>query len=266
MKNNRKILNALLFSLLLPACTPIHISKGYKSESDYHFAKEIGNLTPRQVDILRSYGIENKSQMNLLILDVLRNGYAKNKATWNDILLFISDKKEAERKGISIAEQKQSRELKEEQDRKKRERSEAEERKKIEKIHAQERKKREQLDRKRQQEYAKKFTYTAVFSCNLSGRHMDSMLPCLSGSHSSYSQIELRNGSQYGLYQPWELDKIGKSIPSVGFVIPLQSNFLIKTRNLSEHLVLNLKIIHNQSQRVVWEKSVAQYGTIYVNQ
>lgn len=125
-----------------------------------------------------------------------------------------------------------------------------------------EKRRREVAERERQEraEYAKNFPYYAVLSCGFRGDHMN-ILACFAGRVGT--EIELRNGTQYGLYKVHDIGRLGRETRE-GLRIDLRRNFEIKAQNSNDTLVLGLKIYDRMNNEVVFEKQVARFGVILI--
>ncbi len=108
--------------------------------------------------------------------------------------------------------------------------------------------------------HAKEFPLYALISCTINGHHT-SIHACFSGDVGT--EIELRNGSQYGLYKSYQFQSIGRDTTD-GFVIDLRSPFQLKAQNASESLILGVKIIDRVSNKVRFEKQVSRFGVIKI--
>jgi hypothetical protein len=84
----------------------------------------------------------------------------------------------------------------------------------------------------------------------------------MSGRGSLKSELELTNGSQYKMYQPWEVREVGRETPE-GVVIALRSNHKIKLQNVDNTLILSMKVVANATGRVVYNKSASRFGLVY---
>tara|TARA_B110000003_G_scaffold112055_1_gene114689 strand:+ start:563 stop:1702 length:1140 start_codon:yes stop_codon:yes gene_type:complete len=109
---------------------------------------------------------------------------------------------------------------------------------------------------------AKEFPYYVVMSCGFNGSHMN-ILACFSGDYSD-TNLELTNGSDYGLYQIQQLSSLGKET-NEGLVINLRSTFSLTAQNASDNLILGAKVYSRASGQVVFQKQVAKYGSILVS-
>lgn len=114
---------------------------------------------------------------------------------------------------------------------------------------------------RRNQEFAKKFPYTAVLSCSIGGSGIVTLIACFSGSHNVNTQLEVRRGSFYRMYQYWEVLQAGEQTAQ-GIEIPLESQFSINAQNASESLLLNLKIVKTSTGEVLYQKSAARWGNV----
>lgn len=107
-------------------------------------------------------------------------------------------------------------------------------------------------------------SYTATFTCGMGPNNHINILACFAGVQgSSPTELELRNGDQYGLYKAHNLSDIGEEGPE-GFKIKLKNKFSIKAQNSDRTVVLGLKIIGDQTGSVVYQKQVGQYGVISI--
>ena len=107
---------------------------------------------------------------------------------------------------------------------------------------------------------AQEFPNYALITCSFSGRHTN-IYSCFGGNVDT--EIELTNGSQYGLYKLYQFNSIGKETGK-GFVINLRSNFKLKVQNSGDSLVLGVKIINRRNDGVLFEKQVSRFGVISV--
>jgi hypothetical protein len=105
--------------------------------------------------------------------------------------------------------------------------------------------------------------YYGVITCGMMGRHI-AMMHCLE----EYGSLEIKNGSEYGLYKFKDLVYTG--IPNAkegkeGLKINLRSNFSITARNHTEtDMVLGIKIYERSSNKILYEKKVSNMGIIKV--
>ena len=120
-----------------------------------------------------------------------------------------------------------------------------------------------QEEKRRQMELAKEFPYTATINCGMNGRHIN-IMACMSGSGSIQSQLELTNGSEYKMYQAWDVAQQAGRETSEGVVIPLRSSFKIKIQNVTDTLILTVKVVNNATGKVAFTESAAKYGTVRV--
>ena len=109
----------------------------------------------------------------------------------------------------------------------------------------------------------KEFPFYAVLTCSVGNSGGNAIIQaCFSGKYSK-TQIELTNGSEYGLYQNYEFNRIGKDT-NQGFVINLRENFAISVQNSSDSLILGLKIFNRKTKQQTFIKQVPQFGVIKV--
>ena len=87
------------------------------------------------------------------------------------------------------------------------------------------------------------------------------ILACFAGR--TGTEIELKNGSEYGLYKAHEIGRLGQETRE-GFIINLKSDFNLKAQNSHDTLVLGVKIIDRTTDGAVFEKQVARFGMISI--
>ena len=109
---------------------------------------------------------------------------------------------------------------------------------------------------------AKEFPYVARFTCTTNGIPVN-FISCFYGDNSVNTEIEIKNGQEYKLYQGFEFsnkfpnDKGAK-------VVNLRSNYSIVAQNAASNLILGLKILDRKTGVIVFEKQVSQFGAIKV--
>lgn len=89
---------------------------------------------------------------------------------------------------------------------------------------------------------------------------------CFSGSSSDTdTNLELRNGAQYDLYEPMNISQLGTRTAG-GIRIALAGEFELKMQNASDSMILSLKIVNNvpsaDFDKVLYEKKVSRFGVI----
>jgi hypothetical protein len=95
----------------------------------------------------------------------------------------------------------------------------------------------------------------------MQGNHIN-VLACFSGRHVG-TELELRNGDQYGLYKVYEISKLGTETRD-GLRIDLRRNFALKVQNSSDSLVLTVTIVESATNKRVFQKSAAKFGVVSV--
>lgn len=213
---------------------------GYASKADYDFAQQFPNANQSIVNQLKNNSIKSKSELDQAISALKNDRYVTGDPTYQDVFNYLKDKKAADSKKIPVLKQKEIRL--------------AEEKAASEKAAAE--------NRRRQAEHAKEFPYTATILCSFSGQNYITQA-CFSGSgkYGADTELEIRNGSNYKLYKPYELHQLGNTSGS-GLQIPLRNRFEIKAQNSNETLVLNLVIKSTATGEVLFQKSAARYGVI----
>lgn len=205
--------------------------------ADYAASQFAGSIdaSADQAKALAAQGISTKAQFDQAVADMKATKYGTGSSA-GEVLAYLTDKQAAP-KGQTALFVKQERERK---DRAAAEQQQAEE-------------------RKRQAEHAREFPYTATLSCGMNGQHYN-LFACFSGKYTK-TQLELRNGTQYKMYQAWEVGQAGRNT-NEGMVIPLRANFAIKAQNVDETLLLSLKVKETATGRTLYEKSAGRFGVV----
>jgi hypothetical protein len=112
------------------------------------------------------------------------------------------------------------------------------------------------------------YPYAAIITCSSSGIQAD-IVACFSGSSSRPdTNLEMKNGDKYNLYQPSDLWNLGEKT-SAGVRIPLARNFELTMQNASDMLILGVKIVNNipssDFDKVIYEKKAGEFGVIKVS-
>lgn len=214
--------------------------QGYENLAASEFASQIrGNA--ESLKNLAEKGIRDKPEFDRNVLEMRTAKYSDN-STVEDVLTYLNDKAAAAQKrgatALSIRDERATAQ-----------RVEAE--------------RRNQEEQRRRAAYAKEFPYTATINCGMNGRHIN-IMACMSGSGSLKSQLELTNGSEYKMFQAWDVAQQAGRETSEGVVIPLRSSFKIKVQNVNETLILTVKVVNNATGIETFTKSAARFGVVYV--
>lgn len=124
-------------------------------------------------------------------------------------------------------------------------------------------------EKKRNEEFAKEYPFTAILKCGRQGYdgilHNDAgLMVCLAGgSRGVNTELEITNGGEYGLYKPWDINRIGEHTRE-GVYINLHSNFFIKAQNAHDYVTLGIEVIENKTKKVIYQKQVSKYGVIVI--
>lgn len=118
----------------------------------------------------------------------------------------------------------------------------------------------EERRRAEQAQFANNFPYYALVTCGFRGQHTN-VLACFGGRVGT--ELELRNGSSYGLYKVHEIRNLGQETRE-GLRIDLRRNFELKAQNSDDTLILGVKIIDRRTNETVFERQVSRFGVISV--
>jgi hypothetical protein len=107
---------------------------------------------------------------------------------------------------------------------------------------------------------AQQYPYQAIIVC---GNPQLVTTACFSAGHNVYTDLELRNGEDYGLYKIYQISQLGRVTPQ-GRVIDLREHFEIKMQNGSEMLTLSLRIIDTKTGKEIFRKDAGRFDVISV--
>jgi hypothetical protein len=107
---------------------------------------------------------------------------------------------------------------------------------------------------------AAEFPYVAKLTCTIYGNNT-ALAVCFGGRVDT--EIELKNGTQYGLYKFYQFNEIGNET-NEGMTINLRKNFSIKAQNSHDKFILGIKIYDRKTNNIIYEKQVSQFGVISV--
>jgi hypothetical protein len=215
--------------------------RGYSDYKAYNFAKSISGGA-EDIKKLKTFGITDKPGFDELALEIQQSQYSKT-VDLSVMYTYLNDRDAAKiKKTTAVAE----RDFRLAEDNKRREK--------------------EQIERQRRREaYVKEFPYEAVVSCEFQGRHSN-LASCFVGNRNDVStELEVRNGANYGMYKSFDLYRLGPEQSGEGLIIPFNSNFEIKAQNSSDTLTLTVKIRETATGKNIYTKSASQYGVIRVN-
>lgn len=222
-------------------CAPGYKELGYSSQSDYLFSKTLGNPTPDRIEALKGFGVTDRQTLDSVIKEMDSINYSANNQSYQSIFNYLEDRRIAKIKGVGILAQRDSRIASESLILK--------------------RKQEESMAQKRQ--HANEFPYTAYVSCNFNGVPT-TLPPCFLAKNQVLStQLELRNGKEYYMYQPWEIDKLGQS-GEEGVVIPLRNKFTLTVQNANDVFILTVVVKNTLTNEVLVKKSAALWEYIKV--
>jgi len=215
------------------------ISYGYESKKEYDFGTKY-KASLEQIKFLRKYAANIEDTYIKYRNEMVESKYSDKKDDVATVSWYIYDKANGEKKKISAVSEKNARILAE-----KKAADEAVAR-----------------NKKANEEFAKNNPYEAILSCEFSGNHTN-LAACFSGGqYGADTELELTNGSQYGMYKAYQLYQLGQETTQ-GLVLSLKKNFNIKAQNSSSNLLLSLVIKERSSGRIIYQKSASKYGLVY---
>jgi hypothetical protein len=212
--------------------------RGFSDYATYQFARSI-SASANDLKKLNAAGITNKMEFEALLAEIKHSQYA-NTQELSIVFSYLSDRDNGKVKKISAVAERDLRVAEEKLRRDK-----------------------EDLERQRRKDaFAREFPYEAVISCEFQGSHTN-LVSCFAGDVGT--ELEIRNGSNYGMYKAFDLYRLGREQPREGLVLPLSANFEMKAQNSNDTLTLTIKIRETATGRIIYTKSAAKYGVIRVN-
>lgn len=202
------------------------------------FAREIGGATPRQVEALRTLGIETKAGYDEAMSRLKASGL-RDDAETEALVGFLRDEREARQRGISIARLRSEREAAE-----RRAAAEA-----------------EAARREQEKRRAAEFPFVAEFTCSVS-QQRTSLQACLY-SGSLRTEIEIRNGGEHRVYKIHDVAEMGAWNGSA-MLVDLRRSFEIKAQNADETFVLGLVVRDRASGAVRFQREAGRFGVLRV--
>jgi hypothetical protein len=207
---------------------------GFADFSRFSLARSM-NVDKDQFETLAKYGINSLELLEATRAEMKTNLYSTT-ADITTVLQYLQDKADAgSRKGATVLTVKKEREAGERI-------AEA---------------KRAAASKAAADSFAREFPFYAVISCSFSGRNTN-VLACFAGKVGT--EVELRNGSQYGLYRVHQLLSLGRETKD-GLVIDLREMFEFKAQNSADSLILGVKV-YNRKGDILFEKEVPKFGVI----
>ena len=217
-----KIIPIILSALFASACVTNYAKEGYTSQADYQLAQQWEKQRPTQrgIDALRSKGITSKAQFDAAISEMHAANYptSEYKADASALLDYLTDKQFAEDNNISITAARKKRTAQQQAEQARKEADEV----------------------RQKQQYAKEFPYILVITCGMSGQNINAFA-CFTNHGNLKTQLEVRNGSDYQMYQVYDLHKAGKNT-NEGLIIPLRNRFYVSGQNASDKLILTFTV------------------------
>jgi len=114
-------------------------------------------------------------------------------------------------------------------------------------------------------EFENSHPYMAIISCSAgNGTINPEVCFAPNDQYSPATNLEVRSGDFYKLYQYYEVPNSGK-MTGEGIEIPLGGSFSIKAQDSQQYYILSLKIIQTKSHKIIYQKSVGQYGFISIS-
>lgn len=210
---------------------------GYKSIEEYDLVWAL-DVKKELVRELAKFKIDSVEKYNKIQEKMLKSSYSESKNV-RDVLSYLSDLKEARKKGIDILKQRDIRLLAL-------------------------KKEREAQAAKREKQkiaYAKKYPYYAVLSCEANGSHAN-IAACLSGGQYGADTELTLNGK---IYKAYNINQAGRE-NSEGLSFDLTNDFSIIAQNANDFLILKLVITNRLTNKIVYQKEVGQYGVIKISE
>lgn len=203
---------------------------GYPSRAAFVFSRSVSpSLDPDDVKALAALGVADNAAYQGALRRMDSAGYAPVRNTaW--LISFLEDEKTGAASGRTALAVRQQRLAAE----------------------------RARAEAARRAELAE-FPYVAFITCGMNGGHIAT--PACFGD----TDLEVRNGSEYGLYKIYSLEQVGVET-NRGLMIKLRRSFAIRAQNSDDTLVLGVEVQDAATRRVLFKQQAGQYRTIRVSQ
>ena len=202
--------------------------QGFSSRAGFEFARSVTPaLSTDDVRSLDRYGVRDAGALNAGLSRMKASGYSSQRTT-SALLAFLDDEKIGATSGKSAVAVQQARA----------ERARAE------------------AATARRAELAE-FPYVAFISCGMGGGHI-ATAACFGDT-----DLEVRNGSTYGLYKIYSLDQAGVETGR-GLMIKLRRSFSIRAQNSDDTLVLGVEVQDAATRKVLFQQQAGQFRTVRV--
>jgi len=204
-------------------------SQGYASQEGFLFSRGFTPvLDPGDVKRLAGYGVTTMAAFEAGVRRMNASGYSDRKTT-GALFAFLDDERIGAASGKSAVAVQQARA----------ERARAE------------------AAAARRAELAE-FPYVAFITCGMNGGHIAT--PACFGD----TELEVRNGSAYGLYKIYSLDQAGVET-NRGLMIKLRRSFAIRAQNSDDTLVLGVEVQDAATRQVLFQQQAGQFRTLRVS-
>ena len=202
--------------------------QGFSSRAGFEFARSVTPaLSTDDVRYLDRYGVRDAGAFNAGLSRMKATGYSSQRTT-SALLAFLDDEKIGATSGKSAVAVQQARA----------ERARAE------------------AATARRAELAE-FPYVAFISCGMGGGHI------VTAACFGDTDLEVRNGSTYGLFKIYSLDQAGVETGR-GLMIKLRRSFSIRAQNSDDTLVLGVEVQDAATRKVLFQQQAGQFRTVRV--
>jgi len=203
--------------------------QGFSSRAGFEFARSVTPaLSTDDVRYLDRYGVRDAGAFNAGLSRMKASGYSSQRTT-SALLAFLDDEKLGATSGKSAVAVQQARA----------ERARAD------------------AATARRAELAE-FPYVAFISCGMGGGHI------VTAACFGDTDLEVRNGSTYGLYKIYSLDQAGVETGR-GLMIKLRRSFSIRAQNSDDTLVLGVEVQDATTRKVLFQQQAGKFRTVRVS-
>lgn len=203
--------------------------RGFSSRAGFEFARSVTPaLSTDDVRYLDRYGVRDAGAFNAGLSRMKASGYSSQRTT-SALLAFLDDEKIGATSGKSAVAVQQARA----------ERARAD------------------AATARRAELAE-FPYVAYISCGMGGGHI------VTAACFGDTDLEVRNGSTYGLYKIYSLDQAGVETGR-GLMIKLRRSFSIRAQNSDDTLVLGVEVQDATTRKVLFQQQAGKFRTVRVS-
>ncbi|WP_144630773.1 hypothetical protein [Bordetella genomosp. 13] len=201
--------------------------QGYANAADLQLAKDMGNLTPADLNRYRSAGIASKEVYEDIAQRKRASGHLRSHG---DLIDFLNDEKAAKSANITVLEAYSRRVTVE----------------------------RAQEQAEQRARYAAR-PYRITLTCRVG--NLVTILPVCLSLRGVNAPLALRDGSESRLYESGDIYRVGRDTPE-GFVFDTSPSVALQVRNVSDEATLRLKVIDLRTGQTIHDETAIPFRSV----